>query len=152
MGSKGKLAAVGGLILAVGLGVLWLRPVMAPVREGTSAERWERVRRYDWSASGEFVYLSALVVFAAWPWLRNGRPLRWAVHLGLVPVLLFLPYWLGYAGFTFTSAGPSGGVLYPWLIVWFGRLPWTALDTAIVSRLPPVLEPYSQTPGPMLSL
>jgi hypothetical protein len=276
MGSKGKLAAVGALILAVGLGVLWFRPVMAPVRPGTSAdfwyaacgvwvgpprkpvlgrtypprdgwflyyrqdfhgqtlyrvpaeealadfprvlralgraqpstlpvpatrgfrrwaeqdpdesdaegflaaihdswrdylrernpgsaenlrdeeaafaERWERVRRYEWNVWGEFVYLSALVVFAAWPWLRSGGPLRWAVHLGLVPALLFLPYWLGYAAFTFTSAGPSGGVLYPWLIVWFRRLPWTALDTALVSRLPPVLEPYAQTPGPMLSL
>src|SRR5438876_364621 len=70
----------------------------------------------------------------------------------LLPILFFLPYWLGYAQLTFTSAGPSSGVLYPWLLVWFRGLPWTSLDTTIVRSLPQILEPLSQTPGPMLSL
>jgi hypothetical protein len=91
-------------------------------------------------------------VFAAWPWLRGAGPARWAVHLGLVPLLFFLPYWLGYAQLTFTSAGPSGGILYPELLSHFRGLPWTGLDTAVLRVLPQVLEPLSQTPGPMLSL
>jgi hypothetical protein len=53
---------------------------------------------------------------------------------------------------TFTSRGPSGGVLYPWLLAGFRGLPWTFLDTAIARRLPQPLEPLPQTPGPMLSL
>jgi hypothetical protein len=43
--------------------------------------------------------------------------------------------------------------LYPVLIAQFrGLLPWTSLDTTIVKSLPQLLEPLSQTTGPMLSL
>jgi hypothetical protein len=120
--------------------------------EDDFGKRWERAGRYAWNLVFEFVFLAGLILFAAWPWLRGGGPTRWAIHLGLLPLLFFLPFWLGYARLTFTSAGPSGGVLYPWLLSPFRGLGWTALDTAIVRRLPQVLEPLSQTPGPMLSL
>src|SRR5205823_5088202 len=58
----------------------------------------------------------------------------------------------GSTQLTFTSAGPSGGVLYPWLLREFRGLPWTAWDSALVRNLPQLLEPLSQTPGPMMSL
>jgi hypothetical protein len=122
------------------------------VSETEFDERWQRVGRYHWNVGFEFVFLAGLILFAAWPWIRGSGRVRWAVHLGLLPVLFCLPYWFGYAQFTFTSAGPSGGVLYPWLLAMLRGLPWTRLDTAIVRELPPVLEPLSQTPGPMLSL
>src|SRR5262249_36151402 len=87
--------------------------------------RWDRAGRYWCNLLFEFVCLAFLILFAAWPWLRGAGWWRWAVHLGLLPVLFFLPYWLGYATFTFTSVGPSGGVLYPWLLYRFGgRFPW----------------------------
>ena len=116
-------------------------------------ERWERVKRYHWNVVSEALFFAGLIVFAAWPWLRGGGYLRWAVHLGLVPPLFFLPFWLGYARLSFTSAGPIGGALYPVLIARFrGFLSWTALDTMIVRNFPQVLEPLSQASGPMLSL
>jgi hypothetical protein len=66
-------------------------------------------------------------------------------------LLLFLPYYLGYATWTFTSAGPSGGVLYPWVILCFGGLRlWTPLDSWILEATPKVLEPLSQRLGSML--
>jgi hypothetical protein len=120
--------------------------------ENAFGRRWERINRYGWNVALEFLFLAGLIVFAAWPWLRGAGPIRWGIHLGLVPILFFVPYWLGYARLTFTSAGPSGGVLYPELLSKFRGLPWTRLDTEIVRNLPQVLEPLSQTRGPMLSL
>jgi hypothetical protein len=120
--------------------------------EEAFSERWERIQRYPWNVRFEFLFLAGLILFMAWPWLRGAGRVGWAVHLGLLPILFFLPYWLGYARSTFTSIGPSGGILYPWLLGMFGGLPWTSLDTTILRSLPPVLEPLSQTSGPMFSL
>ena len=115
--------------------------------------RWRCVNRYWANIFFEFVYLTGLIVFVAWPWLRRKSARSWAIHLGLAPLLLFLPYFLGYAEFTFTSAGPSGGVLYPWLILWFYPFnTWTSLDTVLCQITPRVLGPLSQPLGPMLSL
>jgi hypothetical protein len=115
-------------------------------------ERWGRAARYHWNGWFEFLFFGCLILFAAWPWLRRSGPFGWAIHLGLLPMLFCLPYWLGYAQLTFTSLGPSGGILYPWLLGGLRDLPWTSLDRAIVQDLPQPLEPLSQTPGPMLSL
>jgi hypothetical protein len=120
--------------------------------EDAFSERWERTQHYHRNLAFEFLFLTGVILFAAWPWLRGSGRWAWAVHLGLIPVLFFLPLWLGYAQYTFTSRGPSGGVLYPWLVLNAPRLPWTGLDTVLVRNLPPLLEPISQTPGPMLSL
>jgi hypothetical protein len=115
-------------------------------------ERWQRLQHYPWNVCGEFLFLAGIILFAAWPWLRGSGHARWAIHLGLLPILFCLPYWLGYAPFTFTSA-PSGGVLYPGLLrSVFHGLPWTSMDTTIVRSLPKPLESLSQTPGPMLAI
>ncbi len=117
------------------------------------SERWRCVKRYWLNILFEFAYLTGLLLFVAWPWLRGKGIWRWALHVGLFPLLLFMPYFLGYALATFTSAGPSGGALYPWLLVWFWPLNfWTELDTAIYQATPLVLLPVSQPLGPMLSL
>jgi hypothetical protein len=114
-------------------------------------DRWARIGRYPWNLQMEFLFLAGLVLFAAWPWLRGSGRLGWAIHLGLLPVLFCLPFWLGYAAWTFTSI-PSGGVLYPRLLRHFQDLPWTSLDERIARVLPPVLEPLSQTPGSPMGL
>jgi hypothetical protein len=120
--------------------------------EDEFGERWGRARRYPLNVLFEFAWLGGLVLFGAWPWLRGSGRLAWATHLALVPPLFFLPYWLGYAQLTFTSRGPSGGVLYPWLLARCRGLPCTGLDAAVLGQVPPVLEPLSQTPGPMMVL
>ena len=125
--------------------------------------RWQSVRRYPLNVLFELVYLNGMVLFAFWPWLRRRKPRRRRFHLALLPLLLMLPYFLGYASFTYTSAGPSGGVLYPWLIVWFriGGWRWPTLltrlltpsfDYALLNLLPQPLAYLSQPLGPMLSL
>jgi hypothetical protein len=120
--------------------------------EDAFSDRWQRLQRYHWNVIFESLFFAGFILLAAWPWLRGASYLRWALHLGLLPPLFFLPFWLGYAQLSFTSAGPTGGVLYPVVIAKFRGLPWTSLDTAIVRSLPQVLEPLSQTTGPMLSL
>ncbi|MDY0165188.1 MAG: hypothetical protein RBS80_01505 [Thermoguttaceae bacterium] len=115
------------------------------------AARWERVGRYWLNLLFEAAFFTSLTLFAFWPWLRRKALRRWCIHVGLLPLLLFAPWYFGYAGWTFTSAGPSGGVLYPWVIVLFrGLLPWTHADTWILERTAHILDPISQPLGPML--
>jgi hypothetical protein len=54
------------------------------------------------------------------------------------------PVYLGYAKYTFTTVGPSGGVLYPWLLLGVTGGTVTDFDLGILMRLPKVLEPLSQ--------
>ena len=109
----------------------------ALVRDEEFEERWKYVRRYWVNVLFESFFFGGFIVFAAWPWLRGGSRASWSVHTGLLPLLLFLPCFLGYASFTFTSAGPSGGILYPWVIrviVWYRSFAvWTSWD---ISYLP----------------
>lgn len=119
---------------------------------------WSRYQRYWLTVFFEIVWLSGLIFLLALPWLRNWGRIGWAICLAALPTVLFLPYYFGYAPFTFTSAFPVGGVFYPYVLQWvsipfrligFDRL---HLDSLILSNLPQVLEPLSQLPGPMMSL
>jgi hypothetical protein len=117
------------------------------------AERWIRVQRFWLNIVLEVFFFWGLTLFAFWPWLRNKGWLKTSHHFGFLPFLLFLPYYFGYASWTFTSIGPSGGVLYPWVICWFHYFPiWPHLDQWVFNTLPKVLESFSQSMGrPMFS-
>jgi hypothetical protein len=116
------------------------------------ADRWSRIQRYWLNAVVEIGFFASLTLFAPWPWMRRGIKWKWSLHLALLPLLLFLPFYMGYAAWTFTSVGPSGGILYPWVIVWFrGIPPWTPVDRWLLEHFPKVLEPLSQTLGQWLS-
>ncbi len=119
--------------------------------ENEFAERWARSERYWANLVFEFAFFAALSLFAFWPWLRGKRLWVWCIHLGLVPLLLLLPYYLGYCSWTFTSAGGGGGVLYPRAIIWLGGIGfWTSLDIWVLQNLPKILEPLTQSTGPMI--
>jgi hypothetical protein len=120
---------------------------------------WRRFQRYWLTVAFEMAWLSALVIFTGYPWLRGSGTFRWATHLGLLPLLLYLPMYLGYAPLTFTSAYPIGGVVYPFalrLAAWPVEeiLPeWTEPEIALVSSPKlAILGPISQPSGPMISL
>ncbi len=116
-------------------------------------QQWIRVQHFWMNIVFECMFFIGLTLYALTPWMRNRGILGRYCHLGLLPLLLFLPYYLGYAAWTFTSAGPSGGALYPWVIVWFRGFPlWTPVDQWLLGSLPKVLEPLSQPLGPMLSV
>jgi hypothetical protein len=121
-------------------------------RERDFDRRWDEAKRWHWNVFGETAFFLALLLLAAWPWLRNARPWRWALHVGLVPMLLLLPYWLGYAWMTYTSVGPSGGALYPWVITPFRGLYWRWIDAPVLRSLPRPLARCSPGPGPIMSM
>jgi hypothetical protein len=81
-------------------------------------QRWPRARWYWATIIFEWAFLSGLVLFALWPVIRNRSAMRRSVHVALLPLLFLLPAYLGYATYSFTSAGPSGGVVYPFLLSW----------------------------------
>jgi len=113
---------------------------------------YHRMRLFPLVQLGEWAYLSALFLFAAWPWMRNQGLASWTIHAAFLPLLLLLPYYLGHCGWAFTSAGPIGGVVYPYILPPLRDLPWTALDKSIVEQVPQVLAPFSGPIGPMLSM
>jgi hypothetical protein len=113
------------------------------------SKRWTRIRHYWMNVVCESVYFGGLTLFALWPWLRGKGSWCWGLHLGSLPVLLMLPYYCGYAAWTFSDPGPSGGVLYPWIIFWLRDSPtWTGADHWVFEHIPKILVPLSQSPGP----
>jgi len=115
--------------------------------------RWNQIRHYWMNVVFESAYFGGLILFVFWPWLRKRGGWAWAIHLGSLPVLLMLPYYCGYATWTLTGVGPSGGILYPWVVFWFRDFPiWTGADQWSLENIPKFLLPLSQDPGPMLAI
>jgi hypothetical protein len=117
-------------------------------------ERLQRAESFWATQLFEWVFLTGLGVILACPLLWHCGKLQTALHLGAVPVLFFLPLYLGYATYTFTSAGPSGGIVYPWLVVWFRTVDWPRVpwDRFLVRLLPHVLAPLSPSIGSPMAL
>lgn len=115
--------------------------------------RWNRIPYYWANCAFEWISLTGLALFLVWPCLRKLPRWRSVLHVALTPLLFFTPAYLGYASFSLTSAGPSGGILYPFLLILFGRwgfvTPW---DRWILSRLPPILESFSTPIGEPMAL
>jgi hypothetical protein len=117
----------------------------------------ERRVRANWFWAAvvfEWVFLTAFLLWVSWPVVRGGGRMRWAVHLGAAPFLLYLPLYFDYAPYLYTSIEPSGGIHYPWMVVWFRGLPgWPLgpLDTWILRHMPPLLEPLSLKIGPVMA-
>jgi len=121
------------------------RYTFALAGEKVFAGRWACMRRYWLNLLLEFVYFACLTLFAFWPWLNRKGRLAWCIHVGLLPLLLFAPCYFGYASWTATFEEATGGVLYPWVIIWFRALsPLTRVDIWIIERIPQILEPISQ--------
>ena len=115
-------------------------------------ERWHRAKWYWANLFFEWVFLSGLVLLLLWPVLNRVGAARWAAHYAAAPILFMLPVYLGYATFTFTSAGPSGGVLYPFLISRIHGGTFTRFDEQILPFVPQILEPLSTPIGPPMAL
>ena len=121
--------------------------------EDDFAERWARTERYWLNVVLECLFFATLTIFALWPWLRGKGWAATSIHMGWLPFLLLLPYFLGYATWTFTSAGPSGGVLYPYAILPFREISFLGeIDSWCWEVFPKTLEPLSQLLGPMLAV
>src|SRR5262249_33700931 len=121
-------------------------------REESVAERWDRSGRYGAAVVFEAVYLGLLSLFLCWPLLRGQGRIAWAVHLGLTPFLFMLPAYLGYAIMSFSSAGPSGGIAYPWLLLHVPGSWLASADRQLFLAFPKVLEPLSPPLGPPMAL
>src|SRR5262245_7517921 len=121
-------------------------------RQGDVAARWSHSGWYWAAITFEAVYLGLLSLFLCWPLLRGTGRIAWAIHLGLTPLLFMLPAYLGYATMSFSSAGPSGGVAYPWILIRFPQAWFASLDRTLFLALPKFLAPLSQLPGPPMAL
>lgn len=116
---------------------------------------WQRWQRADWywaSIVFEWTFLTGLALFSVWPAIRHHSALRWAIHVAFLPLFFLLPTYLGYATNSFTSAGPSGGILYPFLLRFCRGGSFTSVDSWLMERTPQVLEPLSVPIGSPIAL
>lgn len=118
-------------------------------------EFWQRWRRLKWRWANyvfEWTFLTGLAMFAVWPILKSRSRYQFAAHTALLPLLFMLPTYLGYARFSFTSAGLSGGIVYPHLLrLTFGGS-CNRLDRWLLAHIPQILEPLSAPIGTWISL
>ena len=110
--------------------------------------------KVNYTIVGIFVILfgAGMVWFAVWPIIKGKSPFNWAWHFGLIPLIFVLPLYLGYAAYSRTSVGPSGGILYPWMISYLPGGSVSNVEEAILERLPKILEPLSQDIGIPLAI
>ncbi len=115
-------------------------------------KRWQQSYWYWANVVFEWTVLCGLALFVAWPVLRARSPLKLSLHVAISPTLFLLPTYLGYSTTSFTSAGPSGGILYPFLVGFFrgGRI--NRADQWLLNRLPQILEPLSPSIGQPMAL
>jgi len=111
--------------------------------------QWDRGKLYWVSILFEAVFLPLWWLFS----FHSGAFGNWnkkrSVRFALSPLLLFIPYFLGYSSYLF-SFGPSGGILYPLFAHIFSLpfiwIPFNAFDIAILSQIPQPLISISQVP------
>jgi hypothetical protein len=112
---------------------------------------WHR-RHYYWATIAfEWLLFTGLALFVSWPVIRQYSIRSLAVHVAITPPLFVLPLYFGYATYTFTSHGPGGGVLYPYVVYFFPHAN-TWLDRWIMTHTPPLLESISTPMGAFMSL
>jgi hypothetical protein len=123
------------------------RPTYDERDDAEFRERLGRAKRAWATFTFEALYLATWLMFVA-----GVRPLRvrWYWRLAFAPFLLFLPFFFGYAVFTFTY-GPSGGFVYP---AYLGLaslpmriVPCSDLDGFAAEFFPNFLSGLSQLPG-----
>lgn len=110
----------------------------------------KRLRQSDWywaCVVFEWTLFTGLAWFAMSPILRRRSPMRLAFQTALVPTLFMMPTYLGYATAAFTSAGPRGGVLYPFLLRFVRGGSTSQSDQWLLVHLPQILEPLSPSIG-----
>ena len=120
----------------------------------TFESQWTRAHRFWINIVFEAVFLNGLLCIVAIAAFTKQLHLLQGLTAGAIPPLLLFPYYLGYCTWTFTSVGPSGGALYPWLIVPFHLLkPFVSeLDQTVLAYFPQPLAALSQDPGPFISV
>jgi len=109
-----------------------------------------RADRYWANIAFEAAFLGGLVVLF-WLPILSARCRRWmAVLWGCLPVLLLVPYYLGYCWgvFVWPDASFWGGVLYPWILRVLEpmsalRIEW---EGAVLRDFPRALAPLNQLP------
>jgi len=115
-------------------------------------DRWRRAKWFWAALVFEWCFFTGLLLIAVWPAMKGHPPLRWFFHFAILPVVFVMPVYLGYATYTFTSAGPSGGVLYPFAVMWFRGGSVNTVDRWLLSHTPQILEPLSTPIGSPMAL
>lgn len=114
--------------------------------------RWHSSKWYWATVVFDWAFLSGWVLFLLWPGIFGLKSWRWCLHLGLALPLFVLPVYLGYASYTFTSAGPTGGVLYPYLLLLLRGGSMSGPDLWLYEHIPPILDAISTPIGSPLAL
>jgi hypothetical protein len=121
--------------------------------ERDAKEMIAKTHRYWATVSFDAAWLVLVLACALLPFWRHPTLLRFASTWTLLPLLFHAPHFLGFASFARPPWGPTGGVLYPWLLFLSGGTwlkPW---EVTFLNAMPHPLAFLSQDPaGPVLSI
>jgi len=116
-------------------------------------QRWRHLNKWHWANyTFEWALLTGLATFIVWPGIRGWSRYYWAASMGLAPLLFMLPTYLGYASFSYTSAGLSGGIVYPYLLGATSGGRCNSWDRWLLEHCPQILEPLSAPIGEAMSI
>lgn len=111
--------------------------------------QYEKSKLYWASILFEVIFLPLWCLFSFRPSTFGRLNNKASTRLAFAPLLLFLPYYLGYAPYLF-SFGASGGILYPLftmlLSTLFALIPLNQVDVILLQALPQPLSYISQVP------
>jgi len=139
--------------LSLKLGTDWCAYEVLETQE--RGARFDRAQRYWLNIVFEAVFFFGIACLfwlsVLWRRVRSWMPVMW----GLVPLILLVPYFLGYCRLAFTSVGPFyGGVFYPFVlsVYWLLRGFTCSLDIAFLNAAPQLLDWLTQAPSPIVSM
>jgi hypothetical protein len=111
-------------------------------------------RHFGAIGAGETLYLTAWWAFVFLTSLAPRLRLSWRWRVTLAPLLLLLPFFLGYAPMSLTF-GPGGGFVYPGYVMLastaMSPIPCTPADRFVLHLLPRPLVAWSLLPGPAMA-
>jgi len=117
--------------------------------------QWKRSQIYWASILFEAIFLCFWWLFSFHKGALGKLNKRLDIQIAFSPIILFIPHYLGYAPYLFSS-GPSGGILYPLFAMLFSLLfcwlPFNPLEIWLLERLPHPLAYISQVPASPLAL
>jgi hypothetical protein len=118
-------------------------PGFLPFKEGL--KRVVYAEQFYWACFAfEAVLFGGLLWFLFSPYVSRSSLRRKLIHAAGTPLLLYVPYWLGYCN-SASPAFPIGGILYPYLAWPAAFLPanfkW---EFSFLAKLPPVFGMMTQ--------
>lgn len=114
-------------------------PNQVGAEEDEINRKWRSHQTHQVAWFFEWAFFTLAAIFVAWPSIVDASPVRWAIHWALLPLLLLLPFYLGYGFAAVAGNELCGEVVYADLIRCLPEAELSELDRSILDHIPHLL-------------